>query len=62
MKEAYELTEEDSLFQEEPEKFTDMSVTNTRYYMLLFSCLLCIGSYFVYNSPETLESQLKTVT
>ena len=43
------------------EKKIDLSKSNARFYMLFLSCLLCIGSYFAYDSPTALETQLKKV-
>jgi hypothetical protein len=37
----------------------DISRTKTRFYMLFLACLLCIGSYFVYDNPAALETQLQ---
>ena len=32
-----------------------------RYWLLLFACSLTIGSFFVYDNPAALETQLKSV-
>lgn len=40
---------------------TDPASTSTRFYMLFLACMLCIGSYFAYDNPAALETQLKDV-
>ena len=40
----------------------DPSTTSIRFYMLFLACMLCIGSYFVYDNPAALETQIKTVS
>jgi len=39
----------------------DLTKTNTRFYALFLLCLLCFGSYFVYDNPAALETKLKNV-
>ena len=39
----------------------DISKTNIRYFMLFLACFLCVGSYFTYDSPSALGSELKKV-
>ena len=40
----------------------DLRHTPLRFYMLFLACLLCIGSYFVYDNPAALEKELESVT
>ena len=47
---------------EETGAHIDPSTTNKRFYMLFLACLLCIGSYFAYNNPAALETQIEEVT
>ena len=42
-------------------KFYDISRTNARFYMVFLSCLLCLGSYFVYDNPAALETHIEDV-
>ena len=39
----------------------DPRTTNLRFYMLFLACLLCFGSYFAYDIPAALETQLEEV-
>lgn len=50
------------IIEESNETFVvDPNTTYKRYILLILSCGLCIGSYFVYNTPAALEVQLKSV-
>ena len=40
----------------------DPSTTPVRFYMLFLACMLCIGSYFAYDNPAALETQIKSVS
>lgn len=39
----------------------DVSKSKLRYLMLSLACLLCFGSYYVYDNPAALQSQLEEV-
>ena len=39
----------------------DLTATKTRFYMLFLACFLCIGSYYVYDTPAALEPELEDV-
>ena len=39
----------------------DLTATNTRFYMLFLACFLCIGSYYIYDTPASLEPELEDV-
>lgn len=44
-----------------PNPVTDPRHTNTRFSFLFLACFICIGSYFIYDNPAALESQLLEV-
>ncbi|OMJ85518.1 hypothetical protein SteCoe_13130 [Stentor coeruleus] len=37
----------------------DLSKTKFRYLILLLACFLCFGSYFIYDNPSALQTQLQ---
>ena len=39
----------------------DISKTNARFYMLFLACLICFGSYFAYDAPTSIQSELEEV-
>lgn len=43
-------------------KPTDLRDTGIRYCVLALACMLCFGSYFVYDNPSALAPQLMDVT
>jgi hypothetical protein len=44
---------------DEPKK--DISMTNTRFCLLFFACFITFGSYYAYDTPTALQTQLETV-
>ena len=51
----------DSMIEEEREKPKDPADTNKRFIFLALACLLCIGSYYVYDNPAALEVRIEDV-
>lgn len=39
----------------------DFSQIHSRFTLLFFACVLCMGSYYIYDIPAALEIQLKSV-
>lgn len=44
------------------EKKVDISRSRLRFLMLGFACMLCFGSYFIYDNPSALQTQLMDVS
>jgi hypothetical protein len=44
------------------DKSHDISGTKVRYCVLALACMLCFGSYFVYDNPSALAPQLMDVS
>ena len=46
---------------DEKQEYYDMSKTNARFVILFFACFICFGSYFVYDSPTSIQKELERV-
>jgi len=57
----YPDDDEEEIIKLIPGPATDPRHTNTRFSFLFLACFICIGSYFIYDNPAALESQILEV-